>query len=81
MNEWLICNYKLSDEFIKKINYKGIFKEIYDLPTEEIHKKINQYMKQFSEGEMEIFTKEEIEDFIQSTTKEVIKRLRAKMKE
>ena len=81
MNKWLINKYNVSAEFIKNINYNGIFKEIYDLPTEEIFNKTNQYMNQFKDGEMEIFTKEEIENFIQMTSKEVVKRLKAKIKE
>lgn len=76
MSEWLIEKYDISCEFIKTVKYNGIFKEIYNLPKEEIYKKINGYIQNTKKGEMDIFSKEEIEDFIKRTTIEVVKKIK-----
>lgn len=76
MNEWLIKEYNISCEFIKTVKYDGSFKEIYNLPQEKIYEKINGYMQNTRKGKMDVFSKEEIEDFIKRTTVEVVKRIK-----
>lgn len=75
MNDWLIKKYDISCEFIKEVKYNGKFKEIYNLPKEKIYEKINGYIQNTKKGEMDIFTKEEVENFINKTTMEVIKKI------
>ena len=76
MNEWLIEKYDISCEFIKTVKYNGSFKEIYNLPKEEIYEKINGYIQNTKKGEMDIFSKEEVEEFIKRTATEVVKKIK-----
>lgn len=76
MNEWLIEKYDISCEFIKKVKYKGNFKRIYNLPQEKIYAKINGYIQNTKKGEMDIFSKEEVEGFIKKTAIEVVERIK-----
>lgn len=79
--KWLHEEYNVSLDFIKDIEYKGIFKEIYNAPKEQIYEKMNEHMQNFEEGEMDIFTKEEIKGFIKSTSIEIINILKNEIKE
>lgn len=76
MNEWLIKEYNVSCEFIKTVKYDGNFKEIYNLPQEKIYEKINGYIQNTKKGEMNIFSKEEVEGFIKKTAIEVVERIK-----
>ena len=76
MNKWLIPKYDISVEFIKKVKYKGIFTKIYDLPHEEIYEKMNRFMNEFINDEMKIFTQNEIDEFIQTSSKSIIDKLK-----
>lgn len=79
MANWIVNKYNLSKEFIKHVNYNGFFSDIYDLPKEEIYNKMNEYMSKIRLEEMEIFTKEEIDEFINKTSVKVEKRLKQVM--
>lgn len=79
MANWIVNKYNLSQEFIKNIKYNGFFSDIYDLPKEDIYNKMNEYMSKVRLEEMEIFTKEEIDEFISKTSVEVEKRLKQVM--
>lgn len=76
MNEWLIEKYDVSCEFIKTVKYNGKFKEIYNLPQKNIYARVKGYMQKLRKGEMDIFSKEEIENFINKATIEVVKRIK-----
>lgn len=76
MNEWLIEKYDVSCEFIKTVKYNGKFKEIYNLPQKNIYARVKGYMQKLRKGEMDIFSKEEIENFINKVTIEVVKRIK-----
>lgn len=76
MNYWLVPKYNISVEFIKAVDYKGIFSKMYDLPQEEIFNRMNRFMNEFIKGEMEIFTKEEIDEFIKTSSKIIISKLK-----
>lgn len=79
MANWIVNKYNLSQEFIKNVRYNGFFSDIYDLPKEDIYNKMNEYMSKVRLEEMEIFTKEEIDEFISKTSVEVEKRLKQVM--
>ena len=76
MNEWLIEKYDVSCEFIKTIKYNGSFKEIYNLPQERIYEKTKGFIQNTRKGEMDVFSKEEVEKFINNATIEVVKRIK-----
>ena len=81
MNDWLIEKYDISCEFIENVKYNEKFKEIYNLPQKKIYEKIKGYIQNTKKGEMDIFTKEEVENFINKTSIEVIKKIRDIKKE
>lgn len=76
MANWIVNKYNLSKDFIKDVNYNGFFSNIYDLPKDDIYNKMDEYMSKVRLEEMEVFTKEEIDEFINKASIEVEKRLR-----
>lgn len=76
MANWIVDKYNLSVEFIKNIDYNGHFIQIYDLPQEKIYNTIKVYMERKRLEEWDIFSKEEVEEFIKQTSKEVIKKIK-----
>lgn len=75
MNTILIPLYGINISFIKHSKTNGIFKDLYNMNAEEIYLKMEQHMKNTEEGTMQIFSLEEIQNFINTATKECINAL------
>lgn len=76
MANWMVNEYKLSQEFIRNVNYNGIFSKVYNMPKDEIYNKLNEFMSVIIEEEMDVFSKEEVSNFIKNTALQVEKRLK-----
>ena len=76
MANWMVNEYILSKEFVKSINYNGVFSKVYDMPKEEIYSILAGFMSAIRKEEMDVFTKEEITRFIKSTALKVEERLK-----
>lgn len=74
MNTILIPLYGINISFIKHIKTNTIF-DLYNVNREEVYLKMEQHMKNTEEGTMQIFSLEEIQNFINTATKECINAL------
>lgn len=72
----LVKQYDIDAQFINRIQYDGIFIDIYDESKQKSYEKMNIYLGEIETGEMQIYTKEEIELFIKQAVKESIKGLK-----